>query len=440
MRLYRTKSRDYSKFEHQNRYVTNHARYGGFSQKEPWTNGDTYALVAKKVYVDCPISRRCIDIRSEKIRSVDIKIEKGNDYSRRLLERPNFKDRTLNQLLANTETELLVGGDGWLFLNTTAGRAPTLELLRQDFMFQKPNENRIEYDPAAALGGASDPQLVFITAPDNPDEVIEVYQRQNGRLQLIEGNLLHLMHFNPLSASSGSGSADAVLRQIDTWMLADRLINRRFAAGGRNQGAFTIPDTEAMSDEEYNKLRSKLEQMGDLREIEWVADGTEFISTQMSFTDLDVVKIRNQLERNIASAFAVPAVMLNMEGEASYANQRGVDRIFYTGVLEPRVSWMLSHIQAFLRDSTDAKRLVLSIDESQIEYLKIDKMEVAKAAADMEVATMNELREMLGMETRPDGDEIVKKAKAKEKKESGEEDTQREVSHNADTSRRNATR
>lgn len=442
MAIYRKKSADYSKFEPQNKNPTNHTRLGrvrGYSGIEPWTTRENYSAVAEKLFLKCPVSRSAINIRSTKIRSVDIMVDKGNDASRKLIDRPNFTDRTMNELLSKVEVELCIGGDAWVFLNTTPGQTSTLSLLRQDFIVQKPNQNRIEYDPAAALEGVSNPQLVFVTAPDQPDEVIEVWQLQGGKLVQIEGSLLHLMDFNPLSSSSGSGTADAVLRQVDTWLLADRLMAKRFAAGGRNQGIATLPaDADLLSDEEFNELKSRLEQLGDLNEIEWAASGTTFLSTQMSFKDLDLVQIRNQLERNIASAFSVPAVMLNMEGEASYANQRGVDRIFYTGVLEPRVSWMLGHIQAFLRDSTPDKRLVLSIDESQIEYLKVDKMEVAKAASTMKIATVNELREMIGLPPVADGNRIPDAAAQPEIPTN--EDQPREVQHNADTSRRNQTR
>lgn len=445
----RIKSWNYSKHEQHNRNRTRIVSGAGYVTEEAWTNTENYAFRAKKLYLECPVSRRCVDIRANKIRSVQVQVEKGNDLTRRLIERPNFVDRTFNQMMSVMDTELDLGGDAWLFLNTTPGQSPTLEVLRQDFVNNDPQNNFIEYNPKGALQGSGEPELVFHTNPEIPSMVEAVYKRgPDGRLREIQGSLLHIQHHNPFSASSGSGSGDAVIRSVDLWLLIDGMLNKRFKSGGRNQGFLSLPNNiEELTDEEFAQLEARLQKISHLNEIQYVADGTEFISSQMTLKDMDLVQIRNQLERAICSAFGVPAVMVNMEGEASYANQRGVDRIFYTGELKPRVDWILGHIQAFLRDNTADKRCVLSIDESQIEYLKTDKMELAKAASSMKIATTNELRAMIGMEPIKGGDELptAKPAPAESTAPIDPEtdvpsDEPRQVSHSADTSRRNGQR
>ena len=443
------KSADYSKDEQHNRNRSWMLSGAGLVTEESWTNTANYALRAKKLYLDCPVSRRCIDIRANKIRSVQVQVEKGNDYTRRLIERPNFVDRTFNQMLSVVETELDLGGDGWLFLNTTPGQSPTLEVLRQDFIDNDPVNNFIAYNPAKALRGGGEPELVFHTNPEIPSMVDAVYKRgPDGRLHEIQGSLLHIQHHNPFSSSSGSGSGDAIIRSVDLWLLIDGMLNKRFKSGGRNQGFLSLPNNiEELTDEQFAELESRLKKISELNEIQYVADGTQFLSAQMTLKEMDLVQIRNQLERAICSAFGVPAVMVNMEGEASYANQRGVDRIFYTGELKPRVDWILGHIQAFLRDNTADKRCVLSIDESEIEYLKTDNMELAKAASSMKIATVNELRAMIGMEPIKGGDELptakpepAESAAPIDPATDVPSDEPRQVSHNADTSRRNGQR
>ena len=81
-----------------------------------WTDDENYVSRTNAVYFQCPVSRRCLEIRAEKLASITLTIE-GSKRAKKVLSTPNFRDRTMSNLLRNGEMELGIGGDGWLWLN-----------------------------------------------------------------------------------------------------------------------------------------------------------------------------------------------------------------------------------------------------------------------------------------------------------------------------------
>lgn len=428
--------------------------YGAVDQGS--TDEENFASRAKDLLYKCPVSRRCFEIRAEKLASIKIDIKNGNRAVNKVLTQPNFRDRTINNLFRELENDLGFGGDNWLFLNKEQSIRPILETLRQDFVFQEPSKNLITYDPARRLKGenSSKPELVFTMDPDDfgRTQLVERLTSNGRTYEVIEGAIGHLRIPNPLSAIQGSGAGDAILADVATYRAATKLMYARFANGGRKAGWITLPDVDAYSDMDdaaWADVRANLAKLRDDAELKGLASGSEFIENQMTFTELDIVEVVKTLERRIAMALGVQPVMLGFEGETTGMNMRTADRTFYTGWLKPRAEFILGYMQDFLAEELDCPKLILSIDETKLPYLQDDKLEKVDKMAGRGALTFNEYRAEMGFPPATWGDVQIPVAGAgeafgsggdKEPEQQPDNTTPREVGHNADTSRRNDQR
>lgn len=443
------KSRDYGKTERPQgrRSVGGMFSTGGLSTT--WTDEENFASRTKQLLYGCPVSRRCFDIRAEKLASITLKVENASKRTRKVLKSPNFRDRTMSNLLKIIETDLALGGDAWLWLNVDVRDRPILEALRPDFMYQEPDKNRILYDPSKRLTGTSKPELIFTMDPDefSRTQMVERISDNGRSSEIVEGALLQISIYNPLSALQGSGAGDAILADIATYRAATKLKYARFANGGRKAGWITLPDMDGlddMTDEDWSKLQQTMERLRNDDELKGLVAGSNFIENQMTFAELDVVEVEKALERRIAMALGVQPVMLGFENETTGMNMRTADRTFYTGWLKPRADFILGHLQSFISEELGDKNLEISIDETKLPYLQEDKLEKMSKIAQFGAVTPNELREQADLAHVSWGNEPVKVAGASDHESKPDREPQpqpdnsnpREVGHNADTSRR----
>jgi hypothetical protein len=414
-----------------------------------WTDEENFAQRVQALYYHCPVSRRCLEIRAEKLASITLNVT-GSKRAKLVLTKPNFRDRTMSNLLRNVEMDLGLGGDNWLWLNQEQRDRPVMEALRPDFMYQEPSEGRILYDPAKRLTGTSRPEMIFYMDPDDFSRTLSAERRiaDTNSFEAIDADVLQISVYNPVSSLQGSGAGDAVLEDIRAYRAAIRLLCGRFANGGRKSGWITIPEVDGfneLTDDDKAKLRETLAMLRDDSELKGLVAGSEFIENQMDFKELDIVEVVKALERRIAMAMAVQPVMLGFEGETTGMNMRTADRTFYTGWLKPRADFVLGHIQAFLQDALDEPKLSISIDETKLPYLQDDRLEQVDKMAGRGAITFNEYREAMGWEPVEWGDKPIPVAGAGEALSDGSQDEPqaqpdktptREVGHNADTSRR----
>lgn len=443
-----SKSRDYGKHEKPNRHVGGLFSTGAINGG--WTDSANFASRARALLFKSPVSRRCFEIRAEKLASITLNVENGNENANLVLSKPNFFDRTMSNLLHNIEMDLGINGDAWLFLNLETRGRPVLETLRPDFIKQEPADGQIFYDPADKLGKGGRAELVFTMDPEEFGRTAMVERLIGGtdRYETISGALLHIRLYNPLSSLDGSGSGDAILSEVAAYDAAMRLVYARFANGGRKAGYITIPDIEGfddLSDEQMADVRRKLESLRDDAELKALVSGSDFISNQMTFAELDVVEVVKASERRIAMALGVQPVMLGFEGETTGMNMRTADRTFYTGWLKPRADFILGNLQSFLADELDCPKLSITIDETKLPYLQDDKLEKVDKMAGRGALTFNEYRREMGYPDVEWGDQPIPVAGAgealasrpdREPEQQPDNAKPREVSHGADTSRR----
>lgn len=444
------KSTDYQAHERQFQWSSSFDAL--FSVKDPdtkWTSPADYKRHVERIYFECAVSRACIDKRADGIASVVVQVDAGNPAITGVFEQPNPINVTFSELLRVVETELSLGGDAWLFWDDRVPGLPQLRVLRQDFIHQDPKNRAVTYIPGRA-NGTGIAELRFHV---EGGITIRAEHSQDGKSwRPIKGHLFHIMRFNPLSSGQGSGDGDAVSAAVDTYIDAQQMIRKRFAVGGKKQGYVRAPSltTEA----ELEQFKTTMAALNTGAGVTALAGGADFVSNQLTFAEMDVINVMRDAVRTIATAFNVPAVFMNLEGESSYAERRAADRIFYKGFVHPRASWLIAQIEGNVRRTVDPT-LRLSIDKTQIDYIKEELQEEQDRKSKLGIFTVNELRQITGDDPVDGGDEIAGlKPAASETTGTGEPAVDaaveaavsaangkpREVDFNADSSRRRSER
>jgi len=440
------KSMDYQRHERQFQNPLSYA--GAFGLKDPqtpWTTAEDYASRARQLYFECTPARSFVDKRADSISNVKVKVVKGSPAIQALLDRPNTIDNTLGQFLRASETELAIGGDVWWFLDERVPGLPQLRVLRQDFMVQDPKNNTVTYNP----GRANNQDVWELRFTMSGQTTVKVEHSLDGgkTTQMVKGELFHVMRFNPLSSGQGSGDGDAAIRPTETWIALYKMVQARAKSGGRKQGIIKAPQLE--TEEELAAWKANMAALNEAGNVTVLANGSDFLANQLSFTDMDLIKLMERCTRDIALAYQVPAIFANLEGESSYAERRAADRIFYKSFVHPRASWIIEQLAANLRRRFD-RSIELEIDKTQIDYIKEELGEEQERKAKLGIYTINELRALTGDSTMGPAGDVFPGAAAQPATETATSPEAslaeealaaatgkpREVDFNADTSRR----
>lgn len=433
---------DYASHERQfqNRSIGNHF----IGLKDPsvvWTDQNDYEKRVRLLYFDCPISRACIEKRAEGVASVKIIVTKGGKSVTDLLNSPNVVDGTQGQFLRVCETELTLGGDLFAFLDQRITGKTQLHVLRQDLMDQDPKSGWTTYNPGRLT---NEDRATFRFQMQSG--ICTAAQERSGRNWVpMRGALIHIKRVNPLSSASGSGDGDAAFRVVSSWIELNNMIHQRMLAGGRKQGYLRLPMSDGpMDDAAEAKLKDDLQKFSRGGGLNTLMDGADFIENQLTFAEMDVVNLLGERTRAIATAFQIPAVFMNLEGESSYAERRAAARIFYKDFVHPRATWLMNQLQFALQRYLDPL-VELEIDTTAINYIKEELIEEQTAKQKLGCYTINEIRELAGDPPIAGGDAL---AGAKSQPSGDEEadqpnsptDKPREVAFSADSSRRRSER
>jgi hypothetical protein len=374
------------------------------STKPNWTKANNFADRANKLYFLCSVSRACIDKRAQGIANIDL-IVTGKASTKKLINSPNPTDKTLSNALRVWETSLSIGGDLYLFYDLRNPFEPYIWALRQDLMKNDVKKQRYEYHPAKLSGKDTPPQFIF--EYDSLGHTTRCLELAGSSYKAVDGYLQRISYHNPLSASEGAGAGDSALRSVDIWLVIEDLISTKFGNGGAKGGFIKAPAIR--SEKDLADAQHFLKQLNDQQTINVLANGTEFISNQLTFSELDVINVRAAQAASIQDAFKVPGVLLNNSTQTSYANMRAGDKIFYRTFIGPEAHWLIGQLEWGIRKYIDSTA-TLAVDETQIEHIQDDQLQKAKDMASTGCFTANEVRAVLGKGKVEGGDELMKPA------------------------------
>ena len=361
-----------------------------------WTDPADYAKRAKAILHNST-AKACVLKRAQAIANIDIKYDGKNNKVIELLKRPNYRDGTIQVLLNNGETNLSIGGDLYAFWDKTLASRPALHTLRPDLVVNDTKRGAYFYKPSPS----DEADLVF--EYDNLGRTVRALKRNGRGYSVFQGGLQQISYFDPLSSTNGAGAGDSALRAIDTMNAIDKMLVAKFRSGGAKAGYFQVKGNP--TEREIEKLHAEMAMLNPDGSAHILPAGVDFNGAQLTLAEMEILAARVAMAQDICTAFQVPYELLN-SSETTYANARGMDKIFYRNFIGPEGHWIIGQLEVGLQLYIDPNAAI-SLDETSVQHLEEDRTERAAKMAQMKCFTADEIRAVQGYEPAPEGAEFL---------------------------------
>lgn len=237
-----------------------------------------------------------------------------------------------------------------------------------------------------------------------------------------ESDILHMKDFNPLDDWYGMSPIEAAAYSIDQHNAAAAHNAALLQNGARPSGALVFEPV-------VDKITGKAEfappallEAAEARLLErnasprnagkpFVLGGqVRWVDMMLTPRDMDFLNMKLASAREICSAFGVPHV-LAVPGEATFNNRADARLELWEHAIIPRLDRMVDALNTWLAPRFgDDLRLGYDLDEvSALEPRRETKWKRSIEGAEAGILTINEAREAIGYDERPDGDRLIEK-------------------------------
>lgn len=383
------------------RILISGSRQEQFSQKD-------YDKMAAETYVVNSICYRCIVEVGRSVASVPWGLyklladgEKDEITSHpiiNLLKRPN-PDESFPYLISCLMGYWLIGGNAYLE-RVTPMSGPNVEIPRELYV-HSPSRITIMVSPDTGRKTG-----YKYTAKDSGNSHIFPVNPVTGH-----SNILHFKDFHPLDYWYGLAPTDPASREIDT-NNASMLWNRNVLMNsGRPGYIMTVEDS--LSDPQFDRYKKQLQQEYSGPENAGKAlilEGTNVKIQPYGWSpqEMDFIKSNRELVRRIAYAYGVPPVLIGLPGDSTYNNQKEARLAFWEGTVIHYLSTIRGELNNWLfTGARQSDTLMLDYDLNNVPALAIKREALWKRAQEADFLTLNEKREIVGMDKVDGGDVLL---------------------------------
>lgn len=361
-----------------------------------WTPRD-YAKLAKESYQMNAVSYRCIRLIAEAAAQMPFLVFEGEEEMSehdflRLIKRPNpFESR--QELLIRLYSFLLLAGNSYLEPVILDKSIRELFVLRPDRF-------------TTTVGPKGYPQKYTYTVGNQKIEYN--VGSVNGQLPI-----LHLKQFHPTDDQYGLSPVEAAAISIDVHNQSNVFGKALLDNGARPSGALVYSGgesgTEALSDEQFTRLKSELEEkyMGAKNAGRPLLLDGGLDWKEMSFApkDMEYAESKQQSARDIALAFGVPPQLLGIPGDNTYTNYEQAVLALYRQTVIPLVMHVCGSFTNFF-SPTYGENFEVRTDLDTLEALAAERAALWKRVNDAKFITVDEKRAATGYDPYKEGEGI----------------------------------
>ena len=296
----------------------------------------SYEQLSTEGYTQNVIVYRAVTLIARNLASVPWSLQQGDHPVEShplldLIQRPNTS-QTAVAFLETLTSHLLLAGNAYVELVSTEHHTLECSLLRPDRVQVVPHAVEPHY-----LYTVGDKRRVIQRAPSASFQP-----------------LLHLKMFHPLNDWYGMSAIEAAASSIDQHNEVGHHNLSLMKNGGRPTGALILNqgDRGFLSEEDYQGLR---------QEIQTAFQGSEnagrviFLEGDMKWQelgvnpkDLDFVAGKYLSAREIAQAFGVPAMLVGVPGDATFANYKEARLHLWEDTILPLLDKIMSEMNRWL--------------------------------------------------------------------------------------------
>ena len=266
----------------------------------------------------------------------------------------------------------------------------------------------------------SDPRELYILRPDrmrpipSKDGLVSGYeysgpngQKRRWNVDALGGDypVWHTKLFNPLDDWIGQSPMEAGAYSIDQHNEAMAWMQGLLQNSARPSGALVYAGDSTLPDDEYQRLKVQIEeQYSGARNAGrpmLLEGGLSWQQMGLNPSDMGIAESKNGAARDVALAFGVPAMLLGIPGDNTYANYAEARLAFWEDSVIPLIGRFIDEHNAWLADEQGVE-IRANLDSIPAIADKRKAMwDMADRSTDL---TINESRELKGYPAIPGGD------------------------------------
>jgi len=215
----------------------------------------------------------------------------------------------------------------------------------------------------------------------------------------LRGPVRHLKLFHPTDDWYGLSPIEAGAYAVDTHNEAGAWMQSLLQNSARPSGALTVKDDKTLSDDEFNRLKTELdEQYGGSRNAGrpmLLEGGLDWKAMGLSPSDMALIETKLSAARDVALALGVPPQLLGIPGDNTYSNYQEARLAFWEDTVMPLVTMIADDWNASLGEP---EGVILKPDFDQVPAIVEKKRAQWEMLDSTTSLTLNEKREAMGYE------------------------------------------
>jgi HK97 family phage portal protein len=359
---------------------------------QPIWSPRNYEQFAREAYGKNVVAYQSINKIAEAISSVKFMVFRGEQELiehplLKLLDRPNPMQGGADYIQAKVGY-LLIAGNGYEERVKIGQEVRELYQLRPDRMKIIPSNNGVPASYEYSVGGRK------VRWEVNP--------------RTMDSDVRHLKMFNPTDDWYGLSPVEAGSYAIDQLNESMAWLQALLQNSARPSGALVIKDGGSLSDDNFNRLKAQIEEQysgsRNAGRPMLLEGGLDWRQMGLSPSDMGIIEAKFSAARDVALAFGVPPLLLNIPGDNTYSNYKEARLAFWEDTVLPLTHLILNDWNNWLAAPYG---VTIKADIDDIPAISEKRMQLWEMADKSNDLTINERRAIKGYEPIPGGDVLL---------------------------------
>jgi HK97 family phage portal protein len=236
-----------------------------------------------------------------------------------------------------------------------------------------------------------------------------IYKVGSESIPLDKELVIHHKLPNPSNPYRGLGPVQALAIDLDSELYAGKWNRNFFYNSARPDGVITFEGT--LAEEQFDRLKKQwTERHGGTANAHKMAimeGGGKYQQIQLSAKDMDFKELRLLNRDNILGVFGMPLSVMGITENVNRANAESGEYVFARWIVTPRLKRLQGKLnEQFLPMFPNSQNLILLPDDVVSETLE-QKQSLAESGVRAGYMTINEAREIQGLDAIPAGDVLM---------------------------------
>jgi HK97 family phage portal protein len=235
-----------------------------------------------------------------------------------------------------------------------------------------------------------------------------VYQIGGEKIPLDKELVIHHKLPNPSNPYRGLGPVQALAYDLDSELYAGKWNRNFFYNSARPDGILSF---DTLSEEQYNRLKLQWNERyrgtANAHKMALVEGAAKYQQISVSAKDMDFKELRLLNRDNILGIFGMPLSVMGITENVNRANAEAGDYTFARWIVTPRLNRLKNKLnEQFIPMWPYSENLYLDFDDVVPESVE-EKRALAESGIKSGYMTINEARELQGLDPLDDGDVLV---------------------------------